>query len=372
MVINIASFGGRTHMLDTARELAKLGHKVRFYSYVPTKRAMQFGLPKECSYTLFWWALPFLCLFKLFGFRAWIQNLYFLVFDHFTGLYMKPCDVFIGQSPMHFFSLKMAKKRFGATAILERGNSHELEMIKHIQDNPIYKGKPVMPAFWVRRDLKGYDIADYISVGSDHVAESFTKHDIPRSRIFVNNYGANLSFFHPTELASSNVYDVIFVGQWCYRKGCDMLIKAVEELGLKLLHVGCIVDVEFPHENNLFTHIDSVNEMDLLQYYQHARISIMPSREEGLSLVQPQALACGLPLVCSKYSGGRDLKKYLTDPSYILEMDDLTIEDIKKNILLALEKAKLLHGVRNLLDDKGSLSFAAYGKRYDDFLKEIL
>ena len=187
----------------------------------------------------------------------------------------------------------------------------------------------------------------------------------------MNNYGANLSFFHPTELASSNVYDVIFVGQWCYRKGCDMLIKAVEELGLKLLHVGCIVDVEFPHENNLFTHIDSVNEMDLLQYYQHARISIMPSREEGLSLVQPQALACGLPLVCSKYSGGRDLKKYLKDPSYILEMDDLTIEDIKKNILLALEKAKLLHGVRNLLDDKGSLSFAAYGKRYDDFLKEI-
>ena len=53
MIINIASFGGRTHMLDTARELEKFGHIVRFYSYVPTKRAMKFGLKKECSYSLY-------------------------------------------------------------------------------------------------------------------------------------------------------------------------------------------------------------------------------------------------------------------------------------------------------------------------------
>lgn len=51
MVINIASFGGRTHMLDTARELARHGHTVRFYSYVPTKRAVRYGLPKECSFS---------------------------------------------------------------------------------------------------------------------------------------------------------------------------------------------------------------------------------------------------------------------------------------------------------------------------------
>ena len=66
MVINIASFGGRTHLLDTARELAKQGNIVRFYSYVPTKRAVKYGLPAECNYSLFLWALPFLVLYKIF------------------------------------------------------------------------------------------------------------------------------------------------------------------------------------------------------------------------------------------------------------------------------------------------------------------
>lgn len=44
MRINIGSFGGRAHMLDLARELEKMGHNVKFYSYVPTSFAMKFGL----------------------------------------------------------------------------------------------------------------------------------------------------------------------------------------------------------------------------------------------------------------------------------------------------------------------------------------
>lgn len=46
MKINILS-SGRFHVCDLARELARNGHDVKFYSFVPTKRAMKFGLPKE-------------------------------------------------------------------------------------------------------------------------------------------------------------------------------------------------------------------------------------------------------------------------------------------------------------------------------------
>ena len=48
MKITIAA-SHRFHLLDLARELASLGHEVRFYSYVPTKRAMKFGLKKETN-----------------------------------------------------------------------------------------------------------------------------------------------------------------------------------------------------------------------------------------------------------------------------------------------------------------------------------
>jgi hypothetical protein len=37
---------GRFHVLDLARELAALGHDVRYYSFVPHQRAEQFGLPR--------------------------------------------------------------------------------------------------------------------------------------------------------------------------------------------------------------------------------------------------------------------------------------------------------------------------------------
>lgn len=63
MKINILS-PGRFHVCDLARELARNGHNVKFYSFVPTKRAMKFGLPKECSASLFWPMSPFLMLPK--------------------------------------------------------------------------------------------------------------------------------------------------------------------------------------------------------------------------------------------------------------------------------------------------------------------
>src|SRR5690242_11104613 len=49
---------GRFHVLDLARELHALGHRVRFYSYVPRSRARSFGLPAECYVSLIPFALP--------------------------------------------------------------------------------------------------------------------------------------------------------------------------------------------------------------------------------------------------------------------------------------------------------------------------
>ena len=64
--INILS-PGRFHVLDLARELDKNGFDVKFYSFVPTKRAMRFGLPKHCSASIFVLMLPFLALCRIFN-----------------------------------------------------------------------------------------------------------------------------------------------------------------------------------------------------------------------------------------------------------------------------------------------------------------
>lgn len=370
MIINIASFGGRTHMLDTARELEKHGHIVRFYSYVPTKRAIKFGLKKECSYSIYWFAFPFLILFKIFGPGKWREDLYNYCCDLFLAYYMKPCDVFIGQSPMHIKAIQRAKKKYNAITILERGISHVLFQQKVLESIESTRGS--MSRLHIKRDLKGYNYPDYISVGSDHVKQTFIMNGYPVEKIFVNNYGVNLQFFKPTKLNTNNIFEVLIVGQWCYRKGCDLIIEAVKKMNIKLLHVGLITDLTFPDLPN-FKHVEPQPEYKLIEYYKQARVFLMPSRDEGLALVQPQALACGLPLVCSKYSGGRDLRSSLIDNKYILEMEeysiDCLIDNIYKGLSLSFQQGI---GIRNIMNSKDTLSYEAYGNRYNKFLESII
>lgn len=371
MVINVASFGGRSHLLDTARELAKQGHIVRFYSYVPTKRAVEFGLPAECNYSLFLWALPFLALYKIFGYHNWNQYLYWRVFDVFTAYYMKPCDVFIGQSPMHNFSIRYAKKMFNALTILERGTVHVTDYNNQVKTNPIYRGKTFQPFFMMKHDIDGYNYPDYISVGSEQVAESFVKNGVQQSKLFVNNYGFDVSQFTSSCL-SGEAYDLIYVGRWCYNKGCDLIEKICIKKGYRFLHVGSISDLSFPNIPNM-VHIDAVEQYKLQEYYTKAKVFVIPSRCEGLAMVQLQAAACGIPIVCSKYSGGRDIKKYTISDKWIIEMDDISVKSLEECVVIALNIADTQKGVRNYLKDNFSeVSWEGYGRRYNSFLKSIV
>lgn len=367
MVINVASFGGRSHLLDTARELAKQGNIVRFYSYVPTKRAVEFGLPAECNYTLFYWALPFLALFKIWGFKNWNQYLYWRLFDVFTAYYMKPCDVFIGQSPMHNYSIRYAKKKYNALTILERGAAHVLEYKKQVSDNPIYNGRLFQPKFMIKHDMAGYLFPDYIFVGCDYAKRSFFQNGYLRNNIIVNNYGFDITQFSGTIL-DSNPYDLIYVGRWSYNKGCDILIEACRKMNYKLLHVGPITDMEFPNINNL-THIDSVEQFKLINYYSRAKVFVFPSRTEGFGMVLCQAAACGLPIVCSNYTGGADLKKYAISDKWIITMENNNSDSLIQCIETALKIAKTQHNVRHYLKDNfDEVSWEGYGRRYNDFL----
>ena len=47
---------GRFHVLDLARELAALGHEVRFYSMLPPSRTASFGLQADSTSTCCRWS----------------------------------------------------------------------------------------------------------------------------------------------------------------------------------------------------------------------------------------------------------------------------------------------------------------------------
>lgn len=367
MKINIASFGGRAHLLDLARELEHLGHDVRFYSYVPTKRAIAFGLTKHSSCSLYYYAMPFLVLFKIFGFRRKLLYFYRIIYDWLVAILMPPCDVFIGQVPMHYHSMKWAKTHFNAVTICESGLSNidtYISILKSI-------GAKDYPHLDVSRYRKCYKTADYIAVASLFSKKGFIENGFDDKTLFMNPYGVSINNFRPTRL-TSEAYDCIVVGQWCKRKGSDMVISVCKKYGYRLLHVGSIVDIDFPQDSN-FRHIDAVPESELLNYYSMAKVFLFPSYEDGFGLVLIQAAACGLPIVCSPNTGGPTLREMLSDKKWIVVMNNVSEEELNLGILKALKLSQSQKGERNYVhDDLNQLTWKSYGERYEQFLKDVV
>lgn len=362
MIINIAS-SHRFHLLDLARELSKQGHDVRFYSYVPTKRCVKFGMKNDQCTCLLPYLLPFLVLEKLFPNSSWHRKWRDRTMDFIVGHFMRRCDVYIALGTVYLDSLVQAKKRFGATTILEWGSKHIDEQQRilasvHAQLNKEYFNE---------RSRKAYDIADYIAVASNHVVDSFLKHGYSEAKLFKNPYGVDLSDFYPIK-DSEKEYDVIMVGGWSYRKGCDLIVDAIKQTNYKFLHVGSIVDMQFPQNDSQFIHVDAVNQKELVKYYNKAKVFVLPSREEGLAMVQAQAVACNLPLIGSYDSGAEDLKVRIKNPEYITLITEYSVEAVRN----ALDEA--MNNYNHMTTDNYAgnmadlLSWKAYGERYAEFL----
>lgn len=49
--------------------------------------------------------------------------------------------------------------------------------------------------------------------------------------------------------------------------------------------------------------LGAVDYNEIAQYYAASDVFIMPTLEDNWSLVVPEAMACGLPVLCSKYNG---------------------------------------------------------------------
>lgn len=134
----------------------------------------------------------------------------------------------------------------------------------------------------------------------------------------------------------------------------------------------CMVDCEFPRDDSRFTHIDSVEQSKLIQYYNQAKVFVLPSKEEGLAMVQAQAIACNLPLVGSSDSGAPDLKQRVENPDCVVIIKDYTVESVCEAVQEALRQYELLQGKSYAGNAIEELTWAAYGRRYAEWLKSIV
>jgi glycosyltransferase involved in cell wall biosynthesis len=77
---------------------------------------------------------------------------------------------------------------------------------------------------------------------------------------------------------------------------------------------------------------------ELHRYYSQGSVFVMPSIEEGIALVQGQAMACGLPVIATTNTGAEDL---FTDgiEGFIVAIRDP--EAIREKLLLLYQSPDL-------------------------------
>ncbi len=369
--IGLAS-SGRFHLLDLARELDALGMDVRFYSYVSRKRAKKFGLPERCHVALLPFLFPLVALERLFPrfLPQATERLMSWALDLFVILRMRPCDVFVCMSGMYLRAPQFATRRYGAKILLHRASRHIQSQHEILASLPQVDQ---VTRFMMRRELEGYDIADYIEVPSTHVAESFAPWPGHARKLFVNPYGVDLEQFPMRTGTATAEPTVLFVGHWSYRKGADVLGEAIEGMDdVRLIHVGTLLDAPFPNHSR-FIHYDPVPQWKLKDFYRAAHVFALASREEGLAYVQCQALASGLPLVCTDRTGGADLARLQGLARLVRVVPAGNALALRRALKQALDDATGSPGVASITEaEREALSWRAYALRDLQFMNRML
>lgn len=223
-------------------------------------------------------------------------------------------DIFVGWSGSSFKSIKKANEQ-GAITIVERGSSH-IEFQKEILEEEYAKfgmQKEVVDKRVVNKELKEYDEADYISTPSEFVKKSFIEKGVNEKKIIKTPYGANLDHLRYNESFNYENPNILFFGGKPIRKGLIYLLRAWNELKYKNSNL-IIKTILNKKVNELFKiynsdkisfisdYIEDINEL-----YHRADIFVLPSLEDGFGMVIPEAMACGLPVITSKNTGGEDI-----------------------------------------------------------------
>lgn len=281
---------------------------------------------------------------------------------------------------MSLFSIRKAKK-LGMKTILERGSSHILYQDEMLHTE--YKKFNIdfhIHSKVIAKELQEYEEADFITVPSNFVRDSFIEKGVDPDKLFLNNFGAS-SYFKPTFLISEpHPFRILYMGTLSIRKGLIYLFEALEKINIpksqiEVWFIGSIdkelsVIIESKKQSN-WTFKGHVNHYELQKFIIQCDVAIHPSIEEGLSMVIPQIMACGVPVIATTNTGGSDIIENdvngmivpIRSADAIATKIDILYNNPAKLAAMKLAASKIT---------SAGITWDNYGKIYTQFINKII
>jgi glycosyltransferase involved in cell wall biosynthesis len=307
--------GGRFHAFDLAQQMNHLGHLTRLYTAYPRWKVD--GLPREKVSTFPWLLVPSAALARVWGTRGW-REINWRVIDTFgswLARHLEACDILHCLSCFGLWAHRIARERYGAVTVCDRGSSHIVYQDQILaEEHSLWKVpyRPIDPRV-VERELQEYEECHLIFVPSDFVYQTFVEKGIAREKLRLGPLlGVDLTLFRPVP-KRDKTFRVIYAGQASLQKGIPYLLQAVEPLRLPDFELWLIGGVDrevkpiLNRYQGLFRHLGFLPRTKLFSYYSQGSVFVIASVQEGLALVQAQAMACGLPVIATTNTGAASL-----------------------------------------------------------------
>lgn len=235
----------------------------------------------------------------------------------------------------------------------------------------VYYSEPLFEASSKLKHVCKWLLLRIVSVGCDYVfcigkkaAESFNKYNIKLPK-YVVPYNIDHTLFksldneklleYKKQYKSQNEIIILSSGSLTYRKGMDVLIKAVKGIAhpdLRLIIIG-----EGPERENLEALCNGDNRIflagfkhpeELPPFFALADIFAFASRYDGWAVVINEAIAANVPVVCSNKVGAA--LELLTSSDFGLICESEKVEDFKR----ALEALVFSKGKRDKISSCSS------------------
>jgi glycosyltransferase involved in cell wall biosynthesis len=221
-------------------------------------------------------------------------------------------EIVAGWSGQCLRTLRAANRR-GLISIVVRGSAHMLDQTEIVGGEHERLGLPFFqdPRV-IDRELEEYAEATYVQTISSFARDTFIARGIPPERVLMQPLGVNLERFQPVP-RTDDTFRIVYVGAASVRKGTHILLDAFAQLArpdAELVLIGNITQelaervARAPKNVRAIGHVP---EAELYKHYSQGSVFVLPSLEDGFGQVAAQAMACGLPLVCTTNTGGPDL-----------------------------------------------------------------